>query len=213
MKKPLLWLVRHGTTTDSELNIFRGQRNSVLDKKGFLDAHDLKDFFAKREWKRVFCTEMARAVQTATIICGDQDDAHPETVEGAEPWNIGWLTGKPKTAENKKWIQYYDEHLSESPEGGESIYEFEGRVWPLLVALIQTGWEQGTPCIFVAHSSIIHTLNHLLEGHKNHREIAVKPGGVVEVYMQDGEITHDAIYKKHHDDSSFATGKEALERS
>jgi phosphoserine phosphatase len=212
-RKPLLYLARHGTTTDSHLNIFRGQRNSVLDKKGFLDAHDLKDFFEEREWKRVFCTEMARAVQTATIICGDQDDCHPETVAEMEPWNIGWLTGQPKNAENKKWIQYYNEHLSEAPEGGESIYEFEGRVWPLLVAMIQTGYEQGVPCVCVAHSSIVHTLNHLLVGHQNHKEIAVKPGGVIEVFMQDGEILHEAIYKKSSDDSSFAKGKEALERS
>lgn len=212
MRKTLVYLVRHGTTTDSGKKIFRGQRDSALDKKGFLDAHVLKEYFDERDWHRIFCSPMTRSQQTAVIIAGDRKD-RPEIAAGLEPWNIGFLTGQPKTAENEKLIKYFDTHLDEAPEGGESVYGFEGRIWPWLAAFVQLGWEQGVPCIAVAHSSVIHSLNHLLVGHKNHKEIAVAPGGVIEVYMEDGEILHEPIFKQEGDDSSFKSGDAAMERS
>lgn len=201
-KKTLAYFVRHGSTTDSAKNIFRGQRDSALDKKGFVGAHDLKDFFKDKEWDRVFCSPMMRAIQTATIICDDQEDYQPEKTDGLEPWNIGEMTGKAKTPENKKIMQGYIENADESPEGGESRHEFEKRVWPILSNAIQMGWKQGKPPIVVVHSSIIHSLCHLLEGER-HENVAVEPGGVVEVYFDDGEILHRPVFKKGSDDSSL----------
>jgi broad specificity phosphatase PhoE len=203
MKKPLMYAVRHGSTTDSGKNIFRGQHNSALDKEGFLDAHILKDFFKGKEWDRIFCSTMMRAIQTATVICDDQDSYQPEAVDGLEPWAIGTkLTGAPKNAENKKLMGFYIDNPNETPEGGESRYDFEHRVWPVLAEGIELGWQQGIPPIVVIHSSIIHSLNHLLNGEK-HKDISVEPGGVVMVYFEDGEIKHEAIFKKRKDDSSF----------
>lgn len=202
MKKPLMYLVRHGSTTDSGKEIFRGQRDSALDKKGFLDAHTLKDFFARKEWHRIFCSPMTRAIQTATIICDDQSEYQPETTDGLEPWNIGFLTGLPKNKENRAKMDFYINNPSETPQGGESRRDFERRLWPLLAEAIQIGWQQEVPTIVVGHSSVIHSLNHLMDG-ENHTEVAVKPGGVVEVYFDDGEIRHRPIFKAGTDDSSF----------
>jgi probable phosphoglycerate mutase len=202
MKRPLIYLARHGSTTDSKLHIFRGQRDSALDKNGFVDAHTLKDFFARKEWHRIFCSPMTRAIQTATIICDDQADYQPETTDGLEPWDIGFLTGLPKNEENSAKIKYFEKHPEEAPENGESLREFEQRIWPLLAEAITIGYEQGVPCVVVAHSSIVHSLCHLLVG-PDHEEVAVKPGGVIEVYMKDAEILHRPIFKSGHDDSSF----------
>lgn len=202
MKKPLLYLVRHGSTTDSSKNIFRGQHNAALDKKGFLDAHALKDFFKDKEWHRIFCSPLMRAIQTATIICDDQEDYQPEAVEGLKSWDIGAMTGQIKTPENKKKMQYFIENPDDAPKDGESRHEFERRVWPLLAAGIELGWQQDVPCIEVVHSSLIHSLNHLMEG-ENHEDISVDPGGVVEVYFEDGEIKHRPVLKTGADDSSM----------
>ena len=203
MKKPLMYAVRHGSTTDSELNIFRGQRNSALDKKGFLDAHDLKEFFEGKEWDRIFCSPMMRAIQTATIICDDQSAYQPEAINGLEPWAIGTeLTGAPKTAKNKERMSYYIDNPHEVPAGGECRYDFEHRIWPILAEGIDLGWKQSVPSIMVVHSSVLHSLNHLLEG-ENHRDVSVKPGGAIEVFFEDGEINHRPIYKPTTDDSSF----------
>jgi broad specificity phosphatase PhoE len=207
MKKPLMYLVRHGSTTDSGQNIFRGQRNSALDRKGFLDAHKLKEFFQDKQWDRIFCSPMTRAIQTATIICDDQSEYQPETIPGLEPWDIGpELTGSPKNAANKKKMDFFIENPAESPEGGESRFDFEHRVWPILAEAIELGWHQEIPCVVVGHSSVVHSLSHLIEG-ESHKEVAVKPGGVVEVFMEDGEIGHRPIFKSGTDDSSFDAGR------
>ena len=202
MKRPLLYLVRHGSTTDTKLNIFRGNRDSALDKKGFLDAHALREFFEKKEWDRIFCSPMTRAIQTATVICDDQSEYQPETTDGLEPWRIGFLTGLPRNEENGAKMKHFVDHPEIAPDGGESLRDFEHRIWPLLAQGIQLGFDNDKPPIIVAHSSVVHTLNHLLEG-ENHRDVAVKPGGAVEVYLEDGEISHRPIFRAGSDDSSF----------
>jgi broad specificity phosphatase PhoE len=201
VKRPLLYLVRHGSTTDSAKNIFRGQRNAALDKKGYSDAHELKAFFETKKWHRIFCSPLARAVQTATIICDDQNDYQPEPTEGLESWNIGDMTGKTKTPENIKKMKHFIDNPDDAPKDGESRHEFEKRVWPFLAAGIELGWKQGVPCVIVVHSSIIHSANHLMQG-ENHEDVCVEPGGVVEFYFEDGEISHKPIFKACTDDSS-----------
>jgi broad specificity phosphatase PhoE len=202
LKRPLCYLVRHGSTNDSAKNIFRGQRNSALDKKGFLDAHSLKEFFHKKEWHRIFCSPMMRAIQTATIICDDQEDYQPEALDGLEPWDVGFLTGLPKNEENKKKMDGFVAHPDSTPKDGESLADFQHRVWPIIASAIELGWKQDVPCIMVVHSSIIHSFNHLMEG-IDHDDKAVEPGGVMEVYFEDGEIKHAPILKETEDDSAL----------
>jgi broad specificity phosphatase PhoE len=202
MRKTLLYLVRHGSTTDSGKNIFRGQRDSALDKKGFVDAHSLKDFFKNKEWHRIFCSPMTRAIQTATIICDDQAEYQPETTPGLEPWDVGELTGQIKNEANKKKMEYFVEHPNITPKDGESLEDFQRRIWPIIANAIELGWKQGVPCVVVVHSSIVHSFNHLIEG-VNHEDKAVNPGGVMEVYFEDGEIKHEPVLKETSDDSSL----------
>lgn len=205
MIKTLFWLARHGSTTDSGKGIFRGQRNSALDKSGFLDAHTQKDFFEKKKWHNIFCSNLTRAIQTATIICDDRKDEEPSIHPGLKPWDIGYLTGKDKKKYAKE-MQFYIDNPDETPDDGESEHEFEERVHPLLGDAMRIGLVHEEPCIVVAHSSIVHSLSHLLYGEK-HKEMAVKPGGIVEVYLEDGEFKARPVLKSGHDDSSFATNQ------
>lgn len=200
--KTLLWVARHGTTTDSGKNIFRGQRNSALDQKGFTDAHELHKFFSDKDWHRVFSSDLIRAVQTAIVLVGDRTDEIMQPVIGLRPWDIGYLTGKPKQAyyEDMNW---FIDHPDEVPERGESRNQFErGRVHLLLAEAIEMG-EKAKPPIIIGHSSVVHSLSHLIYGEK-HKDLAVKPGGVIEVYLKDGEIEARCVLKAGKDDSSFA---------
>jgi probable phosphoglycerate mutase len=82
----LFWLARHGTTDDSAKNIFRGDRNSMLDRKGFNDAHELKKFFSDKDWENIFMSNMTRALQTAKIIAGDdRQDEVKEPIRSLRP--------------------------------------------------------------------------------------------------------------------------------
>jgi alpha-ribazole phosphatase len=203
MRKTLFWLARHGSTTDSGKGIFRGQRNSALDKEGFLDAHEQKEFFAKKKWHNIFCSTLTRALQTATIIVDDRKDEEPIPHPGLKPWDVGYLTGKDKKKYGKE-MQYFIDNPYEVPEDGESEDQFQKRVHPLLGDAMRIGLEQDEPCIVVSHSSVIHALSHLLYGDR-HKDASVNPGGILEIYLEDGEFKSRPALKEGTDDSSFRT--------
>lgn len=207
MNTTLLYLVRHGTTTDSHKGIIRGDRNSMLDREGFGDAHKLKVFFASREWKNIFTSDMTRAIQTAVIIADDdrKSEVRPP-LQNLRPWDVGYLTGKDKKVYGKD-VTVFVENPDMRPQGGETRNEFFGRINPLLIEAAEMGLH-GIPPIVVGHSSVIHALAHLLWG-EGHPPLAVKPGGVIEVFVdKKGRIDARPILKPGVDDSSFAGGKQ-----
>lgn len=202
MSKTLLWVARHGTTTDSGRHIFRGQRDSSLDKEGFEGAHEQKKFFEKHDWGKIFTSDMKRSCQTALIIAGDRDKDIMPPVQGLRPWNIGYLTGKDKEKygpDMKAFIDNPDMKIMK----GETRNEFEaGRMKPLFAEGIKMGLKGRSP-IIISHSSAIHSLSHLING-EGGKNVAVQPGGIIEVYLEDGEIKLKAALKPGKDDSSFS---------
>jgi broad specificity phosphatase PhoE len=198
----LFWLCRHGTTTDSHKNIIRGDRNSMLDREGFVDAHALKQFFANKDWSSIFSSDMTRSEQTSKIIAGDRYDEVKESIRDLRPWDVGYLTGK----DNKQFgpdMTVFIENPDMRPQDGETRNEFFNRINPLLIEAMEIGLYK-KPCILVGHSSVIHALAHLLWG-EGHPPLAVKPGGVVEIFInKKGEIDARAAFKPGKDDSSFA---------
>jgi broad specificity phosphatase PhoE len=203
--RTLLWVCRHGSTVDSGKGIFRGQRDSSLDQKGFVDAHDAKKFFNDKSWHRIFTSDLKRGVQTAIIISGNRENEIMPPVRGLRPWNIGYLTGKEKKIYGKD-MEVFINNPDMTPQDGESRNEFEaGRIKPLLAEGIEMGLV-GRPPIVIGHSSVIHALGHLLYG-EHEDEVSVKPGGVVEVYLDGDEIKSRAVLKPGKDDSSFAAGQ------
>ena len=202
----LFYLVRHGTTTDSHKGIIRGNRNSMLDREGFNDAHALKDFFKTKDWESVFASDMTRSIQTAKIIADDHAEHVKEPIFDLRPWNVGYLTGKDKKTYGPD-VTVFVEHPNMRPQDGETRNEFFDRVNPLLISAMELGIHHKPP-IVVGHSSIIHALAHLLWG-EGHPPLAVKPGGVIEVFInKKGEIDARPILKPGVDDSSFAAGKQ-----
>ena len=198
----LFWLVRHGTTTDSHKNIIRGDRNSMLDREGFSDAHKLKDFFSNLDWKGIYSSDMTRSEQTAKIIAGDRYDEVSDSIHDLRPWDVGYLTGKDKKIYGKD-VTVFVENPNMRPQDGETRNEFFGRVNPLLISAMEIGMH-GKPCIVVGHSSVIHALAHLLWG-EGHPPLAVKPGGVIACFVnKKGQIDAQPALKPGKDDSSFA---------
>jgi broad specificity phosphatase PhoE len=197
----LFYLVRHGKTTDSDKGIIRGDRNSMLNREGFLDAYELKDFFSDITWDNIHTSDMTRSEQTAKIIAGDRYNDITESIHDLRPWDVGYLTGLPKK-EYAPDMTVFVENPDMRPQDGETRNEFFARVNPILLAFAEAGI-QGKVGIVVGHSSIIHALAHLLWG-EEHPPLAVKPGGVIEVFVnKKGEIDAREIFKKGKDDSSF----------
>lgn len=206
MNHTLFYLVRHGTTTDSNKGIIRGDRDSMLDRQGFLDAHKLKSFFRNRPFDNIYTSDMTRSIQTGRVVAEPHGKQPLPPIHNLRPWDVGYLTGKDKKMFGKD-VTVFVENPDMRPRGGETRNEFFARVNPILREAIQMG-VKGVPNIIIGHSSIIHALAHLLWG-EEHPPLAVKPGGVIEVFVNDkGDIDARELYKKGQDDSSFAGGKQ-----
>lgn len=178
----------------------------MLDRKGFNDAHELKKFFADKDWENIFVSNMTRSLQTARIIAGDtRADEVKEPIRNLRPWDIGYLTGKDKKQFGSD-MQVFIDNPEMKPQDGESLKEFQARINPLLIEGIEIGLTSKPP-IIVGHSSVIHALAHLLWG-DGHPPLAVKPGGVIEVFVdKKGNIDASPIFKPGKDDSSFVGDK------
>lgn len=200
----LVYIVRHGKTDDSDKNIFRGNRDSKLNRQGFVDAGDLQDFFKDKDFGTIYSSDMIRAIQTGHMI-GEPHGKVPHITKALEPWRIGFIQGKSKT-EFGPVMNHYIENPEEKIPGGEARDEFEQeRVRPLLVEAIEMGLE-GLPPLLATSSSVIHATLHMLNG-EGHKEMAVKPGGAMMIYLDNGEIKIKVIYKPGKEDSSYSTDK------
>jgi len=197
----LVYIPRHGKTTDSDKHIFRGNRDSKLNEEGFRDAFELREFFRDLAFGDIYASDRTRSIQTGHII-GEPHDKVPYVTKALEPWRIGELTGKDKL-EYGPVMQHYIDNPEEEIPGGESRNDFEhNRIYPLIVEAIEMGLD-GPPPIIVGHSSIIHAAVNLINGDGS-KTLAVKPGGIIIIYLEDGEIKIKAVFKKGKEDSSYA---------
>lgn len=201
-RQTLFFMPRHGTTEANQKNIFRGQEDAPLDDSGFRDAYKLADFLSYPKWIGCFCSSLTRAIQTAEIICAGRDEK-PYITTGLKPLNVGDFTGQPKSPENIAKIAEYFRNPDKVIPGGESLNQFDEVKRPLFMEAMEIGLTQGVPCVVVGHSSLIYRLGEMIEG--DPQACLVQPGGVVEVFLDGGEIRARAIFKPaRKDDSSFA---------
>jgi broad specificity phosphatase PhoE len=188
---PLVYLLRHGTTVLNADGCFRGPMNPPLDKQGFTDAHTAEYYLSCIDFCAVFTSDRLRATTTARIVC-DGREIKPIECEGLRAWNIGWFGGKKKSEYSDQLQRYVDNPDVPVPEG-ESLNEFKARVRPLFDEAVEITNNQGLPVLLVVHSSVIHESGDYYNG--EHSSALVKPGGVSQIYIQDGFLHSAPIFK------------------
>jgi broad specificity phosphatase PhoE len=151
-----------------------------------------------------------RAKQTADVISVAQKiedkknfNLCPYPNERLFAWDVGNFSGKPKNQENLDKLQEYIDDPSLVVPGGESLGYFRDRVRPLIHEAIETSDELGAPGLLVVHSSIIHELGEMF--HKDHTAALVKPGGLAAVYVSNGMLKVEAIFKPEYGEHSEAS--------
>lgn len=203
-KQIVLYVARHGTTDMNMENKFRGDANPTLDAKGYRDANELAFYFEPIELSFIVSSAKKRAATTAEVISLQKTmreavddncdfDLHPILNEELFPWNLGDFGGKPKNEENMRAVQRYITNPDLQVPGGTSLNEFRARVRPLFKEAIEASLNCGTPGLLVVHSSVIHELGETLTG--NHEAGHVRPGGVAAVYIQNGQLGVEPIFK------------------
>lgn len=155
----MLILVRHGETT---LNVgeerLRGWLPVPLDLKGMRQAEAVaKKLKGFKNAKAIYCSDLARAVQTAHEI-GEELGMVIDPKEELRDWDYGEYTGKSAKESLPHLFSYMDVPTRKTP-GGESFQTFLDRAMPFLKKHI----ESKDLVIGVSHNRICTLLFALLE--------------------------------------------------
>lgn len=188
----LVYAARHGTTDLNQADAFRGPIDAPLDKKGFRDANQLAKYFEPIDLSVIFHSDKKRTRATAELIAKTKDmKIYPNKDLAA--WNVGDLGGQPKNEENLAVIDHHVENPDLILPGGESLNQFKARIHPLIKDAVDMGLDTGVPVLLVVHSSVIHEIGTMIGGH--HEYTLVEPGGVAAIFIKDGKLDAQPIFK------------------
>jgi broad specificity phosphatase PhoE len=204
-KHVLVYLARHGTTDLNLHHAFRGPVDAPLDKAGTRDANTLAYYFEPIDVSLIGHSGRKRTRDTAKLIADRKGYPHQELLDnpGLQAWNVGYLGGKPKNGENLKVIDYHTANPDVPIPEGESLNHFKVRVRPLLIDAIDLGARSGMPVLLIIHSSIIHEAGTMIAG--CHTRALVEPGGVAAIYIQNGKLDVEPIFKPRLDKQTEIT--------
>lgn len=91
--KTILYVVRHGETTDNRDDLVSGHVNPDLTEKGVLQAVETRDELSNVHFDEVYSSDLKRAVETASIIYGDKVPGDHQLF-GLRERNYGKIDGK-----------------------------------------------------------------------------------------------------------------------
>jgi broad specificity phosphatase PhoE len=188
----VLYVCRHGETALNASGCFRGNKDVPLNQNGIRDAHNLKKLFEDEPLSFVIGSDRKRAVQTADIIREGRDIAKHVSPQ-LRALDVGDFSGKPRDKTNVELLQTYLDRPDEDIPGGESLNDFRGRIDPAIWEAFGMADDAGLPGMVIGHSSIIHELGQLFGS--GHKSSLVEPGGVVAVYVRNGRVGVQPIYR------------------
>ena len=191
-KTIIFYAARHGETELNAKNRFRGHNDVPLDANGRRQAAALAFYFQPIELSHIIASDKRRAMETAKTIA-DSKSMSVWSTPNLHPWDVGVFSGQPKNAENKAKLECYIQNPDEPIPGGEALNEFKSRVRPCFKEAIEIADRCGEPVLLVMHSSDIHEIGAMFCD--SHLATLVEPGGVVAVYVEDGRLGAEPIFR------------------
>jgi|SRR5271166_2690045 len=194
----IMYALRHGSTVLNEQNKFRGWADPELDAAGRKDAEEAGDFLKGRGIKAIYCSDLKRAVETASIVSKKLGlPGEPVPDKRLRPWDVGELSGKDKD-ENDDVLQYHIDHPQVPIPDGESLQHFSDRSQNVMDEYMAKAKKDG-PILLVFHTSNTVQLQNNCKGSKAtgrpESDECVKPGGVMKVTELGDKLDAEAILK------------------
>ncbi len=148
-------LVTHSTTTDNEAGNATGWLPGELSATGRMQAAALGARYRDASIDLVICSDLHRAVETASIAF-ERSDITFRTDARLRECNYGALNGTPAASLART------EHIDTPFPGGESYGDVVARTRDFLSDLAAN--HDGARVLVIAHSANRYTLEHLLRG-------------------------------------------------
>lgn len=190
-KEPVLYLVRHGATVDDDT--YSGPTNPKLTEQGRKEGAQAAEFLSGRKTGDIVSSEMDRTKETANII-GKALGKSVTTRKDLDSLDVGDISKMSDKDEADRIIQHHKDNPHETIPGGESVNDFDRRVYPELMRGIESYYRTGNPPIFSIHHSIQHVAGKVFNG--DMYAALSDPGGVVAVYpTESGSFEAVPIFK------------------
>lgn len=195
--RTLFYVVRHGETELNAGNKFRGWTEVPLDSKGRQQAKDVAEFLRGKGIRSVYTSDLARARETAEIICKELQINNLWIDYRLRPLNVGELTEQEKSKENMDTLEEYIENSHWEIPGGESINAFGDRVQDAAEYFRHVAHEEGIIALVTHTSDCIQIDNWCRgEGASGKPEVGdvVEPGGALKITEKKGKINSEPVY-------------------
>lgn len=145
----------HGSTTDNEQDLATGWLPGELSKRGKQQAEELGWQVADKKFDVVFCSDLARAVDSAELGFGDKYKIIEDS--RLRECNYGDLNGQPHAFKDRM-----EDYIDKSFPDGESYKDVEVRMADFLEMLKEK--YDGKRIAIVAHQAPQLALDVLLKG-------------------------------------------------
>ena len=154
-----IYITRHGETQWNKKGLMQGWKNSDLTEKGIENAKRLGERLKDINFDVIYCSPLARAIDTAKYINGESN-TRIVMVESLKEMGFGSWEGmehnKIKELHYEQYTRFYERpHLYKSQENGES---FEG-----LMMRVKKAWDEileagGNNILIVTHAVVLKTI-------------------------------------------------------
>lgn len=132
MPGPLL-VIRHAQSEWNAEGLWQGQADPVLSAEGRRQAAAAGKWLAELEsFDGVFCSDLARAVETAELLLASMGSAASPVVDaGLREYDVGEWSGRTREEIEARWpgdIARFGAGVLAAPPGGETRASFDARV-------------------------------------------------------------------------------------
>jgi alpha-ribazole phosphatase len=135
-----IYLVRHGEILIDSEKRYIGQIDLPLNENGRKQAARLRDQLSRVKLDRIICSDLARAVTTASII-GEKQESQLEVKKELREIDMGVWDGMTFASVRRSYPGEYEKRGSDlinyRPPGGESFAQCAARVLPVIDDALQ----------------------------------------------------------------------------
>jgi alpha-ribazole phosphatase len=158
MNTTKLYLIRHGETEQNKSGVLMGSTDTPLNDQGRLQAVTLRERINALEVDSIFSSPLSRAVETATLVFGDQSPIITDS--SLREFHFGEWEGMHFSAIAKQYPEVWQMWLTDWEKthipGGEVFAAFKYRVINVVEEIVRHN--PGKRVAVVSHGGCIRSL-------------------------------------------------------